>query len=129
MKRFVLGLLVAGSTSVTAADLSGQWTFKMDRDFRGNPGVPVECTFKHERTQLVVKCETGNGTGELKGEVRGRKVTWGFERTGIPPMLEDRLVLTYSGEMNQSATMVKGTWRLTSSVLNEKGTFEATRRQ
>ena len=128
LKRLVLGLIVA-STSVTAADLAGQWTLNMDRDFRGNPAVPVECTFERQRTDLTVKCGTANGIGEMKGEVRGRKVKWGLEMTGIPPVLEDRLVLTYSGELNDSETTVKGTWRLTSSVLDEKGTFEATKKR
>ena len=128
MKRFVIGLVLAGSTSATPTDLSGAWTLKMDRDFRGNPGAPVECTFRQQSTQLVVKCGTSRA-GELKGEVRRGKVTWGFEKTGLPPLFEDRLVLSYSGEMNVFGTRVKGTWRLTSSVLDETGTFEASRRQ
>ena len=129
LRQLVLCLIVSPSTSMTSADLAGQWTLKMDRDFRGNPSVPVECTFEQQRTELTVKCGTANATGEMKGQVRGRSVTWGLEKTGIPPIVEDRLILTYSGELNNSGTTVTGVWRLTSSVLDEKGTFEATKKQ
>ena len=44
-------------------------------------------------------------------------------------MLEDRLILSYSGELNVSGTTVKGMWRLTSSVLDGKGTFEASKKR
>ena len=85
MKYSILAVLaIAGCTSITAADdISGQWTVKMERDPRGNPGRPVDCSFKQQGTELTVKC---TAAGEMKGTVRGRKVTWGFELTGIPPM-------------------------------------------
>ena len=39
MKTLVIGvLLVAGATSIIAADASGKWTIKMDKDFKGKPG-------------------------------------------------------------------------------------------
>ncbi len=94
LRQLVLCLIVSTSTSMTSADLAWQWTLKMDRDFRGNPSVPVECTFEQQRTELTVKCGTANATGEMKGQVRGRSVTWGLEKTGIPPIVEDRLILT-----------------------------------
>ena len=71
---------------------------------------------------LTVKCGTGT---EMKGTVRGRKVTWGFEKTGMPPMTEDRVVVTYTAEVSESGTELKGTWRLTSGVSDEKGNVEA----
>jgi hypothetical protein len=118
-------LLVAGATSIMAADASGKWTIKMDKDFRGNPGVPIECTFKQQGSELTVKCGT---TGvEMKGRVQGRKLTWGHTQTGVYPSPTERLVLAYAGEIDETGTAVKGSWRLTSSVLDEKGTFEGKR--
>jgi hypothetical protein len=126
MKGFVPGLLVvlfAGCTSITAADdLSGQWIFKLERDPRGNPGVPVECTITQRRTELTLQCGSGES---IRGEVRGRNVTWRREKTGIPPMVEDRLVVTYTGELNDSGTKIKGVFRAVSSVLDFKTDFEA----
>ena len=129
MTHFALGLFVfvAGIVPLRAhPDMSGKWLLKMDRDFRGNPDAPAECTFRQKGTVLTVRCGSG---AEMQGEVHGRKVTWGFEKTGIPPMVEDRLVLSHVAESNKSATALKGTWTLKSSVLDERGTFEATKKR
>jgi hypothetical protein len=133
MKHFARGVFVAiaGTVSLPAdTDMSGKWLVKQDRDFRGNPAVAVECTFRQKGTLLSVRCGPNamKGSNEMKGEVHGRKITWGLEKTGIPPMLEDRLVLRYAAESNKSANALKGTWTLKSSVLDERGTFEATRK-
>lgn len=45
---------------------------KQDRDFRGNPGVPVECTFKQQRDEFTVTC--GASGGAMKGRLSGRNV-------------------------------------------------------
>jgi hypothetical protein len=125
---FVLCATMLQSTQPTlraatpVVDVSGRWNLKKDPDYRGNPGPWVECIFKQQNERLTVKCGTG---GEMQGQVHGRTVTWGFAKTGIPPVLEDRLVATHTAELNESATALRGTWRLTSSVLNEKGTFQA----
>lgn len=130
LKRLALILLFtlpSGCTPITAStDVSGLWVLKQEKDFRGNPSPPVECTFKQQGGALTVKCGNGN---VLKGKVRGRNVTWGFEKTGIPPMIEDRLVLVYTAELNESATALKGAWHLFSEVVDEKGPFEAQKRQ
>jgi hypothetical protein len=119
-------VVVASSISFAAEDVSGHWTLRMDPDFRGNPGPPVECTFKQKGTDLVVKCGTGS---EMKGTVRGRMVTWGYEKTGIPPMTEDRLVVTHNAEINESGTELKGTWRMTSGVMDKSGKVGAKKRR
>ena len=122
MQQFFLSLLVISSVSSTPADaaedVSGPWILQMERDFRGDPGPPVECTFTQRRSQLTVKCGTGVA---MNGEIDGRKVTWGFETT----VDNDRIVVTYSGEFNTSATEVKGMWRIKSSVLDQTGNFGA----
>ena len=127
MKAFTLVVvLVASSLSIAVEDVSGQWTLRMDPDFRGNPGPPVECTFKQKGTELTVKCGSG---AEMKGTVRGRTVTWGYEKTGIPPMTEDRLVVTHTTEINDSGTELKGTWRVTSGVMDKSGKVGAKKRR
>lgn len=108
--KSVLGVLViAGCTSSTAADnTTGQWTLSMDVDLRGNPSPPVDCTFEQKGSELTVKCGTGI---EMKGTIRGRVATWGFERTGVPPMTEDRMVVTHTADVNEAGNELKGTWR------------------
>jgi hypothetical protein len=109
-----------------SSNVSGHWIFKADRDFRGNAAVPVECSLAQLRSELTVTCGTGT---EMKGKVSGRELTWGFEKSGIPPMTDDVVVLAYTAEINEAGTGLKGTWRLTSSVLDEKGEFEAHKKQ
>ena len=117
----VFVVVLAGTIWLRAdADLSGRWVVKQDRDYRGHPGVAVECSFTQKGTRLTVRCGSGS---EMLGEVRGRKVTWGFEKT----IEKDRVVLSYAAESNTAATSLEGTWTLKSSVLDERGTFEATR--
>ena len=119
---FVIALVAAPTGK---ADLTGRWTLRQDRDFRGDSGRPVECTFKQDGDEFTVTC--GSTGAVMKGRVNGQKVTWGIEKTGIPPNRQDRLVLTYSGELSQSGSALNGTWRLTSGVVDEKGTFRANR--
>jgi hypothetical protein len=123
MKRSLLGVLffVSFGCYQTArsepVEVSGRWVVQQDRDFRGNPGVPVECSFTQKRRDLSVAC--GHGP-EMKGSWRNATVSWGIEKA----VDEDRVVLLYTGELSDAGT-IKGSWRLTSSVLDEKGTFEA----
>ena len=98
----------------------------MDPDFKGNRGQQVDCSFKQQGADLTVKCGTGI---EMKGKVSGRKVTWGFEKRDIPPMTEDRMVLTLTAEANESGTELKGTWRATSGVMDKKGNVEAKKKR
>jgi hypothetical protein len=48
---------------------------------------------------------------------------------GVATASADVAGLTYTGQLNESATSLSGTWTLASSVLNEKGTFEAKRQR
>lgn len=127
MNRALFCLVVisfAGCTSVgaTPTDVSGQWILQMERDFRDNPGPPVECTFKQRRNQLAVKCGTGV---EMNGEISGRKLSWGFEIA----VDDDRVTVSYIGELNTSGTSLTGTWQLRSSTLDKTGSFNAHRKQ
>jgi hypothetical protein len=124
MKRSLLGVLVFVSFGCyqTArsepVDVSGRWLVQQDRDFRGSAAVPTQCTFTQKQTELSVTC--GSGT-EMKGGWRDATVSWGVEKT----VSDDRIVVLYSGELGDAGRSIKGTWKLTSSVLDEKGTFEA----
>jgi hypothetical protein len=97
----------------------------MDPDFKGGRSV-VECDLKQAGEAFTIKC---GATGEeMQGTVSGAKATWSFSRTGVHPLPADRLVLTYTGAVSDAGASLKGTWRLTSSVVNEKGNFEARRK-
>ena len=125
MPFLIAVLFVLIGDSMAAPNVSGRWILKMEPDFRGNPGIPVECIFKQREAALTVKCGTG---GEMKGEVRERELIWGFEKTGILPMLEDRVVVTYRAEVKDSASIkvIKGTVKRPASVAaNDDETLHA----
>jgi hypothetical protein len=88
----------------------------MDPDFKGSRTV-VECDLKQQGESFTIKC--GATGDEMKGKVSGPKATWSFAKSGVHPMPQDRLVLTYAADVNDSGASLKGTWRLTSSVVNE----------
>jgi hypothetical protein len=130
MKHLMLGLLLvlsAGCISMAAAeDVSGQWLFKLERDpTMRNDGAPVECTVRQRRAELTLRC--GSSREEIPGELLDRKVVFRYEKPwkGIPPMTEDRLVVTYAGELNESGTNITGVFTVVSSVLDLKIKFKA----
>ena len=125
--KFVLFTLIATlCVGCAPRDVSGTWILKTDRDFRGNPGVPVELIFAQRGRELTVSSGKGR---PLTGKISGSKITWGLEKTGIPPLVDDVLVLTYAGVIDTTGNEVNGTWRLSSSVLDEKGHFEGRRKK
>jgi hypothetical protein len=132
MRSLVLAcfsLVSVGCNAVNAApEVSGQWIVKQERDFRGNPGVPYECTFKQQRGELTVKCGTDPKAGEFKGQVRGRTMTWKLAKDIFDGVATDRIVATYSADLEESGTRANGIWTLTSSILNERGSFVAHRK-
>jgi len=114
------------SPPAAPADLSGQWTLTMDPDFKGSRSV-VECDLQQQGEEFTIKC---GATGlEMKGKVTGSKATWSFAGSGAYPMPQDRVVLTYTGDVDDSGASLTGTWRVTSSVVNESGRFEAKKKQ
>jgi hypothetical protein len=50
--------------------------------------------------------------------------------TDIPPIVQDHVILTYSGRLNRTRDTIEGTWSVRSrlSGLDESGTFEAKRK-
>jgi hypothetical protein len=123
----LLGLLVsvADCARRSATDFSGQWTFTMNPDPRGNLAT-VECALRQDGQKLVVKC--GNGTSEMTGAVDGRMVSF---RT---PSAETKkgYIVSFDGEVNVRTMTLEGTWRaafaLPSSPEVRTGKFSATRR-
>ena len=124
---FLVSLVLLSTTSMNERGVSGQWVVSQDRDFRGNRGKPTECTFQQQHDALAVRC---TAAGAMTGEVHGTQVTWGADRTDIPPIVKDHLFLKYSGELNGSRDTIKGKWSLKSQVsgIDERGTFEAKRK-
>ena len=120
-------LFTVSCTSLPAApvDLSGQWTLTMEPDFKGGQ-QRVECVLQQQGEEFTIKC--GASGEEMKGRVSGSSVTWSFSKTGVHPMPQDRLVLSCDASLRDAGTSLKGTWRLMSSVVNEKGNFEMRRK-
>lgn len=116
-------LIVIGATA-EGVDLSGRWTFSLKPATTGVPEEVVDCTLTENHQRLTLKC--GNGTGATTGEVQGRKVT-----LRAPPIKTNgkTSVLTFSGEVDISGTILIGTWRfvLLSGAEIREGNFTATR--
>jgi hypothetical protein len=134
MPRYMLTLplfVSLGCYSIAApSDVSGQWIIKQERDFRGNDVAPYECTFKQSGRGLTVKCGKDPKTIEYKGYVRDRSMTWRFETDwSDEDGTKDRIAISYTADIDESGTTAKGIWRLTSSVLDERGKFEAHKEQ
>jgi hypothetical protein len=105
-------------------DLSGQWSFTVERDpALGISGAAVECAMRQRRSELTLKCE--KRSDEIRGELRGRTVLFRLEKTGIPPMVKDVVVATHTGELNESGTRITGVLTIVSSVLDVKLKFVA----
>ena len=110
---------------VSAADLSGRWVLNLDPGPRGN-FESVECTLGQTGQTLVVKC--GNGTGQMTGVVKGRKVSF---RTPVDAETKPGYVMSFDGAVNEARTRLEGTWRFVFIRQSEtrEGKFRASRKQ
>ena len=107
---------IDGGDSVSAAvDVTGAWTLELDPDFGGNRGTTQDCTFKQEGRRLTGSC---GGHAAIAGEVNRRKVTFKV-KTGR----QNEFTATFTGNLNEPATTIKGKWRLEGN----EGNFEARR--
>jgi hypothetical protein len=104
-------------------DLSGEWTFTMNPDFRGNPAV-VDGKIKQKDTELSVRFRDGV---EMLGTVTDAKTTWGFS---IPASANSPAsTATYTGVVARSGDAIEGTWRLVGVVGGDlDGRFRATKK-
>jgi hypothetical protein len=115
--RLLTGLFVG----LLAADLSGTWTLKYEKDFSGHP-ASHECTFKQQGEKLTATCDGG---GKLTGNVKDNKVT--LEATTGK---NNDIVVRHLGVMNREGSFMKGAWQYTDpSTKQEKtGRFSFERR-
>ena len=104
-----------GDWARAAVDVTGAWALALDPDFGGNRGTTQECTFKQEGRRLTGSC---GGEAAIAGEVNGRKVMFKV-KTGR----QNEFTATFTGNLNEPATAIKGKWRLEGN----EGNFEARR--
>ncbi len=95
-------LLAGIFVGLLAADMSGTWTLKYEKDFSGNP-ASHECTLQQQGEKLTGTCD-----GEMKftGRVKDGKVT--FEHT---TGRNNEIVVHYTGVVNQEGSFMKGVWQ------------------
>jgi hypothetical protein len=125
MKVAVLvGLVLLSAASTSQRDISGRWVVRQDQDFRGTRGDPADCRFTQQHDAVSVRC---SAAGVMTGQVHGTQVTWSVDMTNIPPVVNDHVILTYSGALNGARDTIDGKWSLRSrlSGIDESGTFEA----
>src|SRR5262245_2689740 len=129
MKRYLLfglffGLisspLMVATSSGTAANISGTWSFSVDLE-SGQRSTPT-FIFKQQGVNL-----TGNYNGQLgerkvTGSVKGNKVAFGLE---VPdPNSNQTIKISYSGTI-ESPTKMTGTIKATSG---QQGKWTATKK-
>jgi hypothetical protein len=89
--------------NMVAADMTGTWTSNMN-DFSGHPRS-FDCTFTQQDTKLTGVC--GEEGVKITGTVERRKVDFQHQ-TGK----KNEITAHYSGELDEAATTLKGTWRV-----------------
>jgi hypothetical protein len=105
----------AGCARAEQSDLAGQWTFKMDPDFRGNP-ASVDCSVRQQRADIVVQCGSG---AEMKGQIHGETVTF---QTPTGP---NGLLVTFTAAVDDPGRSFRGTWLVSDRTVRRTGRFEA----
>ena len=111
-------------TSVAAADLSGSWALEFQRS--GSQEIyQGDCSFNQEGDRLSGSCIAGfESLVPVRGRVTGRSVTFDFTTR-----IDSGSTLTFSGQLDEQETSLKGTWRFVDPDGNKgDGTFTATKR-
>jgi hypothetical protein len=96
--KTLTGLLMG----LLAADISGAWTLRYDKDFSGHPATH-ECTFQQQGEKLTATCDGG---GKFAGSVKDGKVAL-EAKTGK----NNEIVVRYTAVVNQEASFMKGVWQ------------------
>jgi hypothetical protein len=119
-----VALALALGASVAAADISGSWGLEFQRD--GRPELyQGECSLKQEGDRLSGSCLSGfENIVPVVGSVKDATVTFRYT-AGI----DSGSTLTFSGQLDERETSIKGKWRFVDPQGNEGGgTFTATKR-
>jgi hypothetical protein len=97
--KLLTGLFVG----LLAADMTGTWTLKYEKDFSGHPATN-ECTVQQQGEKLTASCD--NGKAKLTGQIKDNKVT--LETTTGK---NNDIVVHYTGVVNQERSFMKGAWQ------------------
>ena len=104
----VLGTSIAGQ-------LSGAWTLTFDPDFGGTHGTSAECTFTQKDGALTGTC---GDSAPITGEIEGTTVRL-HGKTG----LKNEYTVTFEGVLDQSRSMITGSWNLVDEAGKRDGKF------
>jgi len=121
MKKPLLTLLLIASlgAALAAADVTGDWELELNPDFGGVDDVKG-CTLKQDGEKLTVNCGAG---ANILGEVHGQRVTF-VAKTGT----KEEYAATFTGELDERATTITGTWNLTDENGKREGKFTLRKR-
>jgi len=110
--------------TIAAADLSGTWALQFQKN--DSPELyQGDCSFNQEGDRLSGSCLSGfESLVPVRGRVTGTGVTFEYT-TGI----DAGSTLTFSGQLDEPETAMKGTWRFVDQKGNKgEGTFTAAKR-
>lgn len=102
-------------TTVAASDMTGQWTLDLKPDF-GGVEDSVACSFRQDDEMLAGNCGSG---APITGQVKDRKVTF-YVKTGR----RDEITVTFTGDLDDRASSVKGGWHFVENGKDHDGQFE-----
>src|SRR6266480_2254176 len=98
-------MVIALFVGMLAADMTGNWTLRFEKNFSGQPATS-ECTVQQQGDKLTVTCD--DGKAKLTGEMKDRRVT--LEGT---TGRNNEIVVHYKGVINQEGSFLKGAWQYT----------------
>jgi hypothetical protein len=119
MKLALTAVVVFTSIVAGSVDLAGTWTLRWEPDFSDHIDE-YDCTLKQSGRELTLNCRDDDPV--ITGELEERRVTLRFKAGR-----DGRQTATLTGEVNESATAVSGTWHL-SDPENRDGKFTLTKR-
>jgi hypothetical protein len=111
-------VLLASSTPVAAADLTGQWALDLEPDFSGHNDT-LRCSFVQDGEKLTNNCGAGPNIG---GEVQGQKVTF-----RVPTGRSGEFTAVFVGTLDTREITISGTWELMDRNSKRQGKFTATK--
>ena len=112
----VLLVLVWLSAPVSAADVSGEWTFEISWERIGGTHTTV-CTLRQQDRELAGSCWWGGRQFHLTGETDNSAVFWSFE-------IDENSTVAFDGRLDEDDISMRG--RV--SADRGGGPFTATRR-